>query len=127
MKDLEMFDYNIALAEAIANGIEKEEFEIFCLINDLQQNQTSLKFFINQQLHECEKRRTFSRSCFFVVQFTDFQGKLAEICEKKETEARKLFAILKQKNNAELFAVTNGTAERIAWGGSYVRFWYRLL
>ena len=127
MKDLEMFDYNIALAEAIANGIEKEEFEIFCLINDLQQNQASLKLFINQQLQECEKRRTFSRGCFFVVQFTDFQGKLAEICEKKETEARKLFAILKPKNNAELFAVTNGTAERIAWGGSYVSFWYRFL
>ena len=114
MQNLKDDDFIWLKAEAIANGIEIENFEIFCLLNDLEENSMSLKLFINQQLKkECGNKARSQNSCFFIVKFIDYQGKPAKIVEKKEVEARKLYVILKTKNSAEMFKFVNGVEQKI--------------
>lgn len=102
-------DYLINLATAMANGLIKKEFELFCFLNDIEPCNITLKFFLTQQQREREK--SSSCGCFFVVRFEDMDGKLSEVRERNENEARKLFAILR-KNNAQLFKTSEGGPEQ---------------
>ena len=102
-------DYLINLATAMANGLIKEEFELFCFLNDIEPCNITLKFFLTQQQREREK--SSSCGCFFVVRFEDMDGKLSEVREKNENEARKLLAILRN-NGAQLFKTSEGGPEQ---------------
>ncbi len=101
-------DYLINLATAMANGLIKKEFELFCFLNEIEPCDITLKFFLQQQR---EREKSSSCGCFFVVRFEDMDGNLSEVREKNENEARKLFAILKN-NGAHLFKTSEGGPEQ---------------
>lgn len=108
-------DYIVNLAEAIANGLLLEEFELFCFINDVQQCNATLLMFLNQQrLRKCENKSAFSNRCFFVVKFQDIFGNQTSLEETNEVQARKLLAIFQRKTKAELYKSTGGVLEKIA-------------
>lgn len=102
-------DYLINLATAMANGLIKEEFELFCFLNEIEPCDITLKFFLTQQQRKREK--SSSCGCFFVVRFADMDGKLSEVREKNENEARKLLAILRN-NGSHLFKTSEGGLEQ---------------
>ena len=101
-------DYLINLATAMANGLIKEEFELFCFLNDIEPCNITLKFFLQQQR---EREKSSSCGCFFVVRFEDMDGNLSEVREKNENEARKLLAILRN-NGSHLFKTSEGGLEQ---------------
>lgn len=114
MKKFSKSDYIVNLAEAIANGLVLEEFELFCFINGVQQCNASLLVFLNQQrLRKCEEKNAFSNRCFFIIKFQDIFGNQVSMEEKNEVQARKLFAIFQKKTMAELYKSTSGVLERI--------------
>lgn len=100
-------DYLINLATAMANGLIKEEFELFCFLNDIEPCDITLKFFLTQQ----QREKSSSCGCFFVVRFEDMDGKLSEVRERNENEARKLLAILRN-NGAQLYKTSEGGLEQ---------------
>lgn len=102
-------DYLINLATAMANGLIKEEFELFCFLNEIEPCDITLKFFLTQQQREPEK--SSSCGCFFVVRFADMDGNMSEVRERNENEARKLLAILRN-NSAQLFKTSEGGLEQ---------------
>lgn len=104
-------DYLINLATAMANGLIKEEFELFCFLNEIEPCDITLKFFLTQTQQQREREKSSSCGCFFVVRFEDMDGKLSEVREKNENEARKLLAILRN-NGAQLFKTSEGGPEQ---------------
>lgn len=101
--------YLINLAEAIANGLNLKDFQLFCQVNDLQQSAMSLKFYLNQQSQTKSVPCAHSQSdCFFLVKFKDIYNKICYIKEKNELEAMKLYNIFKrQKGYCELYKIEN--------------------
>ena len=58
---------------------------------------------------------TSSNHGFFRVKFKDINGKDAEVIEKNEIEARKLYTILRKVTDAKLFKHTSsGCSELVA-------------
>lgn len=104
-------DYLINLATAMANGLIKKEFELFCFLNEIEPCDITLKFFLTQTQQQREREKSSSCGCFFVVRFEDMDGKLSEVREKNENEARKLLAILRN-NGSHLFKTSEGGLEQ---------------
>ncbi len=112
-------DFNVNLAEAMPNGLIKEEYELYCFLNDIQQNNTTLHLFLNEQLRAIERAKVShtksSRSFIYLVSFVSKFGEHLQIEEPKESEAKKLFSCLKAKLDTQMFKkYKDGSLERIA-------------